>query len=225
MDVSVQVRKSKSKNLSYSACGFEMKVKRYIVLLVSVVISLVAMATTPEQTLQSCVAKLQGAKSLKAEFSMTAQGHTVSGTLISKGKKFAVTSSASGTWYDGHDMWVYTPSSGEVTVWKPVASELSESNPLLYLSTSSDYTVKDGGKSSKGENVLVLTPKKRNTGVKSIRVCVNAATKLPASLDITTGSGNVKIVVKNLQLNVSASDGAFTFPKSKYPKARITDLR
>ena len=185
----------------------------------------VSIAATPQQALQACVTKLKGAKSAKAEFSINSQGHTSSGTLLCKGNTFAVTSGANGTWYDGSDIWVYSPATGEVTVWKPVQSELAEANPLLYLSTAGDYNVAAGTGGAKGETILTLTPKRRSSGVKSIRVVLNSATSLPKSMDITTGSGKVKVTLKSLQLGAALNDSDFKFPKSRYPKARVSDLR
>ena len=202
-----------------------MKRIRYIYAILALLIGLTASAATPAQIFESCVAKLRGAKSIKADFSLTAQGRTLSGTLVSKGEKFAVTTGGNGTWYDGRDLWVYTPSSGEVTVWKPVRSELAESNPLLYLSTAGDYNVASAAGAAKGESALTLTPKRRSAGVKSIRVVINSSTSLPKSMEITTGNGVVKVNVKSLQLGTSVADSSFTFPKGKYPKVKITDLR
>lgn len=202
-----------------------MRLTRYIIIIISLLTALTASAVTPQETLGACVAKLKGAKSIKADFTMSANGATSSGTLLSRGEKFAFTTGGNGTWYDGRDLWVYTPSSGEVTVWKPVKSELAESNPLLYLSSAGDYNVAAGKGGVKGETVLILTPKRRSAGVKSIRVVINSTTMLPKSMDITAGSGNVRLAVKNLQLGAPVADSSFSFPKSKYPKARITDLR
>lgn len=201
-----------------------MKKLRYLILLLGVVVGLAASAATPEQSLQACVAKLKGAKSIKAEFSLSSQGQTVAGTLQSKGTKFTVSSNANCTWYDGTTMTVYSPASNEVTVWKPTTGELAESNPLLYLSTASYYTVTAAAGAAKGETALQLTPKRRGSGVKSIKVVLNSSTMLPKSLDIKMGGGNVKVVVKSLQLGAAVQDATFKFPKQKYPKAKVTHL-
>lgn len=202
-----------------------MKVFKDIFLIFCLLIVTCAEAATPQQKLQTCISKLKGAASAKADFSLTAQGHTVTGILLSKGNKFSITTGADGTWYDGRDLWVYSRESGEVSVWKPTSGELAEANPLLYLSTSGDYTVSSGTGSSKGETLLTLTPKKRKAGIKNIKVLLNNSTMLPKSMEISTGSGLIRLQIKNLQLGVSVSDGSFIFPKKKYPKVRVNDLR
>lgn len=182
------------------------------------------MAETPAQTLQRCVAKLNGAKSLQAEFVMKSGGSNVSGTLTSKGKKFALVSPAASTWYDGAEITAYSPASKEATVWRPTAGELAESNPLLYLSTASDYTVSAESRNVKGEIGLKLVPKRRNSGVKSVRVVINASTMLPKSITVAAGSGTMAVTIKSLRLNPAVSDASFRFPKAKYPGAKIVRL-
>lgn len=202
-----------------------MKILRYIIVLVAICFSGMAYGATPQQSFDKCVATLRNAASITAEFSMSGAGHSLNGSLSSKGRKFAIVSSSQSTWYDGSDIWVYSANSGEATVWKPSNSELAESNPLLYLSSASDYTVENAPGAKSGEVMLMLKPKKRGSGVKSIKVTLNCATNLPKALDIATGSGNFKVTIRNLRLNAAVSDASFRFPKSKYPKAKVTDLR
>lgn len=182
-------------------------------------------ATTPEQSFQACVAKLRGAKSIKAGFNGKMSGRRVSGTLLSKGQKFSLTASGTGTWYDGKNMWSYSSANGETTLWTPSKSELAESNPLLYLASATDYVVKPGSGAKSGEAVVVLTPKRRNSGVKSATVVINTSTNLPKSISISAGSGSYNITFNTITLNPSLSDTQFVYPKSKYPKVPITDLR
>ena len=184
-----------------------------------------ASAATPAETLEACVKKLSGAKSMKASFTATFNGRNVSGTLLTKGKKFSMTMPGLGTWYDGKSIWSYSSANGETTVWTPTAAELAESNPLLYLSSASDYNVKAGTGAKKGESVIVLTPKKRNSGVKSITAVINNATSLPKRLTIVAGSASSTVTLTSLTLNTTIADSQFAYPKSKYPKATVTDLR
>lgn len=194
------------------------------VLLTALLLAVPASAATAGETLNACVAKLRGAKSLRAEFSTNASGRAVSGTLLSKGSKFSLTMPGVGTWYDGRDMWTYSQADNEATVWHPTKAELSETNPLLYLATASGYNVK-AEKSAKGESAMTLTPKKRGTGVKSIRVVINTKTNLPKSMRIAMSGGTYTVTIKSIALNPAISDSSFIFPRSKYKGVTVTDLR
>lgn len=200
---------------------------RYILPLLLTLLSFspLSAGSTAQETLQGCIAKLNRAKSVKADFTFTAQGKSSSGQLLSKGNKFAIVSGNSGSWYDGSSISVYSPSTKEVTVWKPSSSELAESNPLMYLSSAGNYTVTQASGASGGEKMLTLTPKMRGSGIKSIKVKINTSTMLPTYMEISSNGGVIKLSLKNVTLNSPIADSNFKFPKSKYPGARINDLR
>ncbi|MDE5653518.1 MAG: outer membrane lipoprotein carrier protein LolA [Muribaculaceae bacterium] len=197
---------------------------KWTLLIVALIIALPSAAATPAAELKATVDKLAAAKSVKAQFTTTAGGHTVGGTLLSKGSKFSITMAGAGSWYDGKTLTTYSKANGEATMWIPTKSELAETNPLLYLSTYADYNVATE-KGKAGENVFVLTPKKRGSGVKSVKVTVNSSTKLPKSLRIATGSEVYTVTIKSMTLNAAIADGSFTFPKKSYPGVTVTDLR
>lgn len=182
-------------------------------------------AETAAQLMQRCAAKLNAAKSIKAGFTMDGNSQRWTGTFLSKGSKFSITMPGAGTWYDGSDLWSYSKTSGEATVWKPSKGELAESNPFLYISTASGYNVKYGEKPGKGEQILILTPKARGGAVKSVTITISISTLLPKSFLIAASAGTYKITVSQLQLNQSISDASFKYPKAKYPGVTVTDLR
>lgn len=189
-------------------------------------VSLPAMgAETAEELLQKCSSKLNSANTLKAKFSMTEGGKQWTGEFLSKGAKFSIVMPGAGTWYDGKDIWNYSKTSGEATVWKPTKAELAESNPFLYISTSSNYNVKFGSSSNSGEKTLVLTPKTRGNSVKSVTIKINASTLLPKSFVISASGGTYTINVSSISLNQSISDDSFKFNKGKYPGVVVSDLR
>lgn len=182
-------------------------------------------AESPNNVLKATVAKLKGARTITASFSTVMSGKRVNCSLKAKGNKFTMTSPTFSTWYDGKSMWSYSKSSGETTLWHPTASELAESNPLLYLSTAGNYTVSAGKGSTASDQVIVLTPKKRTTGVKNVTVTINTKTHLPKKLVLATSSGVCNVTISSLKLNGAVADTEFTYPKSRYPKVPITDLR
>lgn len=198
---------------------------RMLILAVAMLCGLVVSAATPAEQLRDAAARLNSAKSIRAEFSISGAGGKATGTLLSKGRKFSIVSPLTSTWYDGSAITVYNPSTREATIWTPSPSELAESNPLLYLSTAANYNVAAGTGGAKGERVLLLTPKKRGGSVKSIRIVLNAVDMLPKSMRITAAGGTTDITIRNLRLNAAVADSSFIFPRKSYPKAVVTDLR
>ena len=110
----------------------------------------------------------------------------------------------------------------EVTVWTPTASELAESNPLLYLTSYKDYNVKAGASAGS----VVLTPKRRG-GVKSVEVTFSGsgANATVKQIKVAMSGGTTTVNVTSLRLNTNPSDASFRFNKSKYPGVKVTDLR
>lgn len=113
---------------------------------------------------------------------------------------------------------------GEATVWHPSKDELAESNPFLYISTAANYDVKDAG-TAKGVRTLLLTPKRRGSAVKSVKITISTATLLPKSFVINASSGSYTVSVSGMQLNKAVADANFRFNKAKYPGVTVTDLR
>lgn len=185
-----------------------------------------AYALTASEVFEKGVAKIRNTSSLSANFTMLVNGQNLSGRIVSKGKKFAITSNGVSNWYNGKDLYTYNPSSGDVTVFNPTSSELTEINPLLYLNSSSLYTVKEAKSSKKGVVSVILTPKKKSAGIKSVTVEMDSKTYLPVTMTVVPSSGSaVKLNVSGIQLNGSVADSQFEFPKSKYPKAKLIDMR
>ncbi len=186
-----------------------------------------AKTLTPAELLQKCGTKLKSASSIRCDFTMAASGKSLTGNIQSKGSKFAVNVSGAATWYDGKTMWSYSKASGETTVWYPGKAELAEANPLLYLSSTSEkeFNVSEQSANKAGLRTLILTPKKRNMGIKRVVVQINTSTLLPTSIKIESPSGNIGIAIRSLKLNISIPDNVFKYDSKKYKNVQVTDLR
>ena len=194
-------------------------------LLTMMLVALTASASgTAADELETVAHILRQASGITADFTLTSGGHSVSGTLQAQGKKFALLTPATSTWYDGATMTVYSSASREATVWTPTEAELAESNPLLYISMTKDFKV-SYGKVGENEKELVLTPRRRGGSVKSVRITIGTMTRLPKAIAIEAGGGSTKISISKLNVGNKFAAGVFTFPKSKYPGVKITDLR
>ena len=201
-------------------------IKTIVLLLMVFIGTLSSYALTAQEILNKASAKINGASSVKADFNMTINGQRCKGTLAAKGNKFSIISSVGSSWYDGKDLWSYSPSSGETTVMKPSAGELMETNPLMYAKGASNYVATLSKTKVSGKETIVLVPKSKGTGIKSVTLTLNSKTYLPEKVVVAPSSGNnITISISNLKLNASVKDSDFSYPKAKYSKAKIIDLR
>lgn len=184
-------------------------------------------APTAQQVLAKTAAVMNKSGSLVCSFSVNTGGNTITGTLKNSGKRFAVVTSSASSWYNGKNLWTYNPSSGETTLVTPTQAELAEVNPLLYVNSySSNFTASLSKTAKAGSYDVVLTPKKRNSGIKSVIISINASDWHPTRVVVRPTSGKaVTLTVKNLRLGAKISPSEFEYPKKKYPKAEVIDLR
>ena len=200
--------------------------KIFIFLSIALFSTQFADAQSAQDILSKASSKLNGASSVRADFSMKINGQSCSGKLAAKGNKFVLTSSVGSSWYNGSAMWSYSPATGETTVFKPSTGEIMEANPLMYARNSGNFTATFSKNKTAGKHTIVLVPKSKGNGLKSVTLVLNASTYLPEKVIVTPISGGaVTVNISNIRLNASVSDSEFNYPKSKYPKAKIIDLR
>lgn len=184
-------------------------------------------AQTPAQVLAKTASLLKNGKGIECLFKVSAGKQSFHGTLKSSGQKFSVVTPVSSTWFNGKDMYVYNSSSKETTVMKPSPSELAESNPMMYLNNyTNGFTTSMAKTSPKGRYNVVLTPKKRNSGINSVVVSVDSKTYKPMQFKITASDRSVTTIdVVKLQTGLAFSASAFDYPAASYPGVEVVDLR
>lgn len=182
-------------------------------------------APTAGQQMQSCVNKyLKG--NLTVRFSYSGSMRRGSGTLKSSGSKFALETSAGSTWYDGKTMWTYSPKTGETAVVVPSRAEIAEANPIGLLRTAGSFNAKYASRQTSGSTTIVLTPKSTGSGVRRVVVVLDAKTQKPKKIDVTlSDGGSTVLTVQSLRVGEAHPSSSFRYPKSRYPKAKIVDLR
>lgn len=184
-------------------------------------------AETATQAMQRAAALLKRAEGIQTAFTITSQGQTASGKLKISGKRFAITTPQASTWYDGKTMWTYNPRTQETTMTLPTASEVAETNPLMLVSDhSSQFTASFAKHQPKQGRTIVLTPRTRSLGIRTMTVTLSSGGYIPVSIEITPSSGSpstIKLSGFDTKKACAASD--FIYPKAKYPKAEIVDLR
>lgn len=182
---------------------------------------------TAQQVLSMSASNLKKSNSLSCEFSITAGGKKINGILKRAGNKFAVSTPATSSWYNGQLLWTYNSSSRETTLIKPTKDEIMEINPLLYIDTySSDYNAALAKTQTKGYYTVNLFPKKKGSGIKVVVVTIESKTWRPIKLTvIQTGWKSVIININKLNFSAKFNSSEFEYPKNKYPNVEIIDLR
>lgn len=183
-------------------------------------------ALTSVQIFDKAKEKITSAKSLQADFSMSAQGQTVKGKIYAKGSKFSIISSSTSSWYNGKLLYTYDKGSNETYLYSPSEKELREVNPLIYLSSSSEYKITGKKEKTKGMESVILNPQKAGSGIKSIMIDIDTKNYTPTKIVINTSGGGTMILnISNVKLDVNLGNATFEYPKSKYPNVSISDMR
>lgn len=184
-------------------------------------------AVTAGEMMDKAAAKIKTAGGLSANFMMTSGQYTTKGSLKAQGQQFCIQSTQASTWYDGKTMWTYNRNTKETTIVTPTAAELAETNPLALVNTyGNSFTAAFAKSHPKGGHTIVLTPKSKKLGYKSVHVTISDATGLPASIVVVPNSGQrISISISDVKTKQNFGTTDFTYPKGKYPKAEIVDMR
>lgn len=205
-----------------------MRYLRYIVMMVmAVVMAFSASAETADEMLKKAAKAVNGAGGLTASFTLDYGQQKITGTMKSSGKKFTIQTPSTSTWYDGKSMWTYNSKNNETTLMSPTAQEVGEANPLSIVNSySSSFTASFAKTQAKGSKTIVLTPKSKHIGYKSVHVTIPDGSSFPSKLIVISSSGQkVTVTISGVKTGQKLADATFTYPKSKYPKAEIVDLR
>lgn len=184
-------------------------------------------ADTADGLLKKTAAGINGSSGLTASFTLDYGSQKVTGTMKSAGKKFALQTSSSSTWYDGKSMWTYNANNAETTLMNPTAQEVAEANPLSIVNSySANFTAAFAKAQTKGSKTIVLTPKSKLLGYKSVHVTIPDGSVYPSKLVIIPTSGQkVTVLIAQVKTGQKLPESTFVYPKSKYPKVEIVDLR
>lgn len=190
-------------------------------------VSLSATAETADGMLRKAASAVNGAGGLSASFTLDYGQQKLSGTLKASGKRFTVQTASTSTWYDGKSMWTYNSRNNETTLMTPTAQEVGEANPLSIVNSySSQFTAAFAKGQAKGSKTIVLTPKSKQTGYKSVHVTIPDGSSFPSKLVVIPSSGQkVTVTISQVKTGLKLPESTFTYPKTKYPKTEIVDLR
>lgn len=95
----------------------------------------IAASPSAEQILDKTAKAMTSAKSVTVKFGYTAGGNHSNGSMTMSGKKFTFNLGNIAVWYNGTLQWALNRSDNEVTLTKPTAAEVVESNPFAILTS------------------------------------------------------------------------------------------
>lgn len=204
--------------------------KKISFLLFFILFSLFSLRAQSDQSalniLTKAVNAISNSKGVVANFTIYNSGYSGNGEIKTLGNKFKVSFPDVSVWYNGTDLYTYNSKTNETTLIHPTAEELAESNPLAYVTgASKNYNVSFSTVKKAGKEVLELTPKKKK-GIKRITLTLNKSNYYPEKIVVEPSSGSpVTAEIKTFNTMASISSAEFDYPKSKYPKVEIVDLR
>ena len=201
---------------------------RYILIFATILLAMpVNAAETADGLLRKAAAAVNSANGLTASFSLDYGQQKLTGTLKASGRKFAIQTSSTSTWFDGKNMWTFNSRSKETTLMNPTPQEVAEANPLSIVNSySSSFTAAFAKTQTKGSKTIVLTPKSKQSGYKSVHVTIPDGSSFPSKLIVIPSSGQkVTVSVSQVKTGQKLADATFVYPKSKYPNVEIIDLR
>ncbi|MCW3120587.1 MAG: outer rane lipoprotein carrier protein LolA [Flavipsychrobacter sp.] len=186
--------------------------------------------------LESVTKKVNGLKSLKANFSISLTGkggkvnETKKGSITLKGQKYHVLISGQEIISDNKTVWTYNKEAKEVQISNFNASEQTMS-PAKLLTNFYDkeykYSYKGEKKTgAKTYDLIDLQPLDKSKKYTSIELMIDKATSMIAGGNITEKNGNkVQYTVSNVVTNSNVPDTEFTWNAKSHAGVEAVDLR
>lgn len=207
-----------------------MRMKRIIligVMFVGVLGMLAQGNLTAQQVLTKAAAVMSNSKGVEARFNVGSPGYSGAGVILSLSPKYHVSLPEAEVWFNGKELYTLNKNTDEVTVVYPTAEELAESNPMAYVSEAgANYNIAFSTVKKPGKYVLELTPKKKMSEVKRITLTLRQNDFVPEKIVIEPKSGSpVTAEINSFKTGVAVKNVEFEYPKGKYPKVEIIDLR
>lgn len=200
--------------------------KKIFLMITMVVVAVAASAQSPSSVVDKVLAAIKSSKAVSASYTVASAHGSSNGTLVMSGKKFRVLASDVKCWYNGTNMWSYSPATDEVNITTPTAADLQMTNPYSVAQNfKSAYIISKGG-TGNGTYTIRFTPKKKSN-VKHLLVTVSTSSYLISkAVIVENNGGKTTITISNYNRNASASGATFEFDKKQVPAGtEIVDLR
>lgn len=199
---------------------------KILVTIAILVVSFSSMAQSAENILKNAADKLTGSKSISAQFTLSADNSTTSGSIVMSGKRFKMTSSQLSTWYDGKTQWSYSPEIEEINISEPTPEELQQINPFAIISEFKKTYNSQLLSSTSGNYRIQLTAKSTDASIRKVVITLNTKTYYPSQIVVTLDNNSTATInVTNVKTGGSLPKSTFVFNAADYPDAEIIDLR
>lgn len=198
-----------------------------IIALISFIPTFAQTNLTPSQILSKAVSAISQSKGVEASFTVTNSGFTGRGTIKTSGLRYHVSMPDVEVWFNGKDLYTYSKRTDETTIVTPTEDEIQESNPLAYVTgAQKNYNVSFSTVKKTGKYVLELLPKNKNNSIKRITLTLNKSNYTPEKIVVEPTNGNpISSEITSFKTGVNWPLSSFEYPKSKYPKVEVVDLR
>ena len=188
-------------------------------LLLSIILFIIAIpvisAMTASEILDKAASKINSAKSITAEYTISAASNKEKGTLILASGKFTLTSGSLRSWFDGLTLWTYSPAMGEVNITNPTAEELADINPFAVINAHKQNYRSALLSSEKNIYKIDLTPVKKGMAFSKATVILDAATYLPKEIILTMpDKSKIEIAIDKVTAGNMINSRTFVFDPS-----------
>lgn len=183
-------------------------------------------AESATTVLDKAAAKIRSAKSLSASYTISADGHSQSGTLTIAGDRFTIDSPQISSWYDGRTQWTYSTNAGEVNITEPTPEELQQVNPFAIINSFKTNYRASMLKAPAGEKKIRLTSTNSGSDIHSVELTLNASTLYPTRIVLTMGNRrSVSISINSVKAGAALPVSHFRYDPAKHPGLPVVDLR
>ena len=190
--------------------------------------------TKAQAILQNVSKKINGLKSLKANFSLHLSGgkvnETKKGTFAMKGQKYHVLLNGQEIICDTKTIWTYTKddNSVQVSAYDPNAQTISPAK-LFTNFYDKEYKYKYVGEqkvNGKACDVIEMTPIAKGKQFSKIDLDIDKATSMVVSGNVWEKSGSkYQYDISGFTPNAPLPDTYFTFDAKAHPGVEVVDLR
>ena len=203
-----------------------MSMKRNLIIIITALAALNAVAQSPSAMLDKCVAAINASGGVTASYNITSSQGTSTGTIAMQGSKFRIISQEAKCWYDGKTQWSWTPLTEEVNITSPTPDELQMTNPIAAAQHfKANFNMKKAKAKTANTYVIKLTPKKKDN-IKTLWLYFDDKTSLLRTARFEMSDKSVYIVKISGYKHKSLPASTFTFDKSQVPAGtQVVDLR
>ncbi|MDE5785136.1 MAG: outer-membrane lipoprotein carrier protein LolA, partial [Duncaniella sp.] len=183
-------------------------------------------AASASSILSKAAEKLAAAKSVSADYTVTADGRTLNGSITVAGEKFLIDSREIKSWFDGKTQWTYSSEIGEVNITEPTAEELTQVNPFAIINAfRSNFNARTVSETPTAVTIEML-PRHSGGDIKKVLLTLQRSTFFPSRIVITLSSGApLTISIRSISEGMKLPDSYFRFTQSALPGVEVVDLR